>query len=163
MRERWFGATGRRVPELAREGEVDVGGALVLIVLGALTLRLAMLLHPQFYYPDVRVHALFAWQLARRGLVGFLRHFTHLTSGDAPVGAETRTGGGAHGHGHEFGTDQDGRIVSLHVSAALLLLDTKKCSNGRSNADDSQEKVVTHSEQGTLNLSMVRRLTNIYE
>jgi hypothetical protein len=30
MRERWFGATGRRVPELAAEGEVDVAGALVL-------------------------------------------------------------------------------------------------------------------------------------
>lgn len=30
MRERWFGASGRRVPELAREGEVDVEGALVL-------------------------------------------------------------------------------------------------------------------------------------
>ena len=30
MRERWFGATGHRVPELAREGDVDVGGALVL-------------------------------------------------------------------------------------------------------------------------------------
>jgi hypothetical protein len=29
MRERWFGATGRRVPELAREGDVDVAGALV--------------------------------------------------------------------------------------------------------------------------------------
>jgi hypothetical protein len=29
MRERWFGATGRRVPELALEGEVDVNGALV--------------------------------------------------------------------------------------------------------------------------------------
>jgi hypothetical protein len=29
MRERWFGATGRRVPELAREGEIDVAGALV--------------------------------------------------------------------------------------------------------------------------------------
>ena len=29
MRERWFGATGRRVPELATEGEVDVEGALV--------------------------------------------------------------------------------------------------------------------------------------
>lgn len=29
MRERWFGATGRRVPELAAEGEVDVEGALV--------------------------------------------------------------------------------------------------------------------------------------
>ena len=30
MRERWFGATGRRVPELALEGELDVQGALVL-------------------------------------------------------------------------------------------------------------------------------------
>ena len=30
MRERWFGASGRRVPELAGEGDVDVGGALVL-------------------------------------------------------------------------------------------------------------------------------------
>ena len=30
MRERWFGATGRRVPELALEGAVEVEGALVL-------------------------------------------------------------------------------------------------------------------------------------
>ena len=30
IRERWFGATGRRVPELAVEGELDVEGALVL-------------------------------------------------------------------------------------------------------------------------------------
>ena len=30
MRERWFGATGRRVPELAVEGSVDLEGALVL-------------------------------------------------------------------------------------------------------------------------------------
>ena len=30
MRERWFGATGRRVPELALEGSVDVEGAVVL-------------------------------------------------------------------------------------------------------------------------------------
>jgi hypothetical protein len=30
MRERWFGATGRLVPEIAVEGELDVGGALVL-------------------------------------------------------------------------------------------------------------------------------------
>jgi hypothetical protein len=30
MRERWFGATGRRVPELAADGDVDVAGALVL-------------------------------------------------------------------------------------------------------------------------------------
>jgi hypothetical protein len=30
LRERWFGATGRRVPELAGEGDVDVADALVL-------------------------------------------------------------------------------------------------------------------------------------
>ena len=30
MRERWFGATGRRVPEIAVEGELDVQGALML-------------------------------------------------------------------------------------------------------------------------------------
>ncbi|HLX18678.1 MAG TPA: hypothetical protein VKR23_00865 [Gaiellaceae bacterium] len=39
MRERWFGATGRRVPELAREGEVDVEGALVVDTLDPETLR----------------------------------------------------------------------------------------------------------------------------
>jgi len=30
MRERWFGATGKRVPEIAVEGELDLEGALVL-------------------------------------------------------------------------------------------------------------------------------------
>ena len=30
MRERWFGRTGRRVPELALEGSLDVTDALVL-------------------------------------------------------------------------------------------------------------------------------------
>ena len=30
MRERWFGATGRRVPEIEVEGELDLGEALVL-------------------------------------------------------------------------------------------------------------------------------------
>jgi hypothetical protein len=30
VRERWFGATGRRVPAIAVEGEFDVEGALVL-------------------------------------------------------------------------------------------------------------------------------------
>jgi hypothetical protein len=30
MRERWFGASGRRVPEIAVEGELELGGALVL-------------------------------------------------------------------------------------------------------------------------------------
>ena len=32
MRERWFGATGRRVPEIAVEGELDVDDALVLVL-----------------------------------------------------------------------------------------------------------------------------------
>ena len=30
MRERWFGSTGRKVPEIALEGTIDVEGALVL-------------------------------------------------------------------------------------------------------------------------------------
>ncbi len=30
MRERWFGATGRRVPAIALEGTIDLEGALVL-------------------------------------------------------------------------------------------------------------------------------------
>ena len=30
MRERWFGATGRRVPAIALDGTVDLEGALVL-------------------------------------------------------------------------------------------------------------------------------------
>jgi hypothetical protein len=30
MRERWFGATGRKVPEIVLEGTIDLSGALVL-------------------------------------------------------------------------------------------------------------------------------------
>ena len=30
MRERWFGATGRKVPEIAVEGEIELDDALVL-------------------------------------------------------------------------------------------------------------------------------------
>ena len=30
MRERWFGATGRQVPEIALDGALDLGDALVL-------------------------------------------------------------------------------------------------------------------------------------
>jgi hypothetical protein len=30
MRERWFGATGRRVPEIVLEGTMDLDGALVM-------------------------------------------------------------------------------------------------------------------------------------
>jgi hypothetical protein len=41
VRERWFGATGRRVPEIVLEGEVDVTGALVLDTLDEEALRRA--------------------------------------------------------------------------------------------------------------------------
>jgi len=41
MRERWFGATGRRVPELAGEGEIDVAGALVVDAVDVAELRRA--------------------------------------------------------------------------------------------------------------------------
>jgi len=34
MRERWFGATGRQVPEIAVEGELEVDDALVLDEVG---------------------------------------------------------------------------------------------------------------------------------
>ena len=53
-----------------------IAGALALTTLCALAVRLVLVLHPQFYYPDVKVHALFAWQLARHGLVRFLEDFT---------------------------------------------------------------------------------------
>jgi hypothetical protein len=39
VRERWFGATGRRVPEIALEGEIDLGDALVLDHVDDLALR----------------------------------------------------------------------------------------------------------------------------
>jgi hypothetical protein len=39
LRERWFGATGRRVPEIALEGELDLADALVLDSIDAEALR----------------------------------------------------------------------------------------------------------------------------
>ncbi|MFL5925514.1 MAG: hypothetical protein ACJ77E_01070 [Gaiellaceae bacterium] len=41
MRERWFGATGRRVPEIIVEGDVDLSDALVLDAPDADALRRA--------------------------------------------------------------------------------------------------------------------------
>ena len=41
MRERWFGATGRRVPEIALEGGFDLGDALVLDEIDDAALRAA--------------------------------------------------------------------------------------------------------------------------
>ena len=41
MRERWFGATGRRVPEIVLEGELELDEALVLDALDEAELRRA--------------------------------------------------------------------------------------------------------------------------
>jgi hypothetical protein len=41
VRERWFGATGRRVPEIALEGELELGDALVLDAVEDAALRAA--------------------------------------------------------------------------------------------------------------------------
>jgi len=41
LRERWLGATGRRVPELAAEGDLDLDDALVLDELDEAELRAA--------------------------------------------------------------------------------------------------------------------------
>jgi hypothetical protein len=41
LRQRWFGATGRRVPQIAVEGEVDLDGALVLDELDETAVRAA--------------------------------------------------------------------------------------------------------------------------
>jgi hypothetical protein len=41
LRERWFGSTGRRVPEIALESGVDLEGALVLDTLDTDALRAA--------------------------------------------------------------------------------------------------------------------------
>jgi hypothetical protein len=41
VRERWFGATGRRVPELAVAGQVELGDALVLDAIDDAQLRAA--------------------------------------------------------------------------------------------------------------------------
>jgi hypothetical protein len=41
VRERWFGATGRRVPEIALAGDLDLTGALVLDAVDDEALRTA--------------------------------------------------------------------------------------------------------------------------
>ena len=52
------------------------------------------MLHPQFYYPDVKVHALFAWQLARHGLVALPARSSRRTSTGSASASSSRTGTG---------------------------------------------------------------------
>jgi hypothetical protein len=46
-----------------------------IVVLAALAIRLAILLHPAFFCPDLLVHSQFTWQLVRRGLPAFLNEY----------------------------------------------------------------------------------------
>jgi hypothetical protein len=55
-----------------------VGGVLALLVLAAVAVRLVIVLHPQFFYPDVRIHGLVLWRLDRLGLAEFLRQFHEI-------------------------------------------------------------------------------------
>lgn len=65
-----------RLRRLLRVDEPETAGFLVAVVMLAAALRLVLLLHPQFYYPDVRIHAVFARELAKSGLTAFLQNFT---------------------------------------------------------------------------------------
>ncbi len=48
-------------------------GALCLLSLVALGLRLALLLHPHYFHPDLLIHGIFARILARQGLTTFMQ------------------------------------------------------------------------------------------
>ncbi len=50
--------------------------ALTAIVGLAMTVRAVLLFHPEYFYPDVRVHAVFARELGKLGLTEFLRTYT---------------------------------------------------------------------------------------
>jgi hypothetical protein len=80
----WFAVAGAvalllGLPRSRRALGIESGqaaGALASLVFVGLALRLTLLLHTLYFYPDVRVHALFSQQLARHGLMPFLRDFT---------------------------------------------------------------------------------------
>jgi len=61
---------------LRRAGvEASVTGLLAILVLVAIALRLALLLHPRFYYPDMANHATVAYVLSKEGAATFLAHY----------------------------------------------------------------------------------------
>ena len=53
----------------------DIAGLLCLLVLIALGLRLALLLHPRFFYPDMAIHGTVAYVLSKEGLPTFVQRF----------------------------------------------------------------------------------------
>lgn len=75
---------------LGLEQRSAIAGGLLLCVLVAIAVRLVILLHPQFYYPDVRVHSSLALLVARRGLAelgnGFIDSQFRLSLGLQQVG-----------------------------------------------------------------------------
>lgn len=65
----------RGLRRLLRVEDDRDAGLLVALVLLGLIVRCAVLLHPRYFYPDVRIHGLFALILARRGFGTFLAEF----------------------------------------------------------------------------------------
>jgi len=62
-----------RLQQILRLPSRRWAGALCLLSLVALGLRLALLLHPHYFYPDLLIHGIFARILARQGLATFMR------------------------------------------------------------------------------------------
>jgi hypothetical protein len=61
---------------LRRSGvPAPTAGVLTMLVLVALALRLALLLHPHFFYPDVKSHGLVSYVLSKEGLRTFLERY----------------------------------------------------------------------------------------
>ena len=70
-----------RVPRLRAALRIDgrrTAALLLVLVSVATVVRLVILLHPRFYYPDVRVHAVLARELAKLGVQAFLENYTAL-------------------------------------------------------------------------------------
>lgn len=68
-------ARSARVRSALGIGGPRLAGGLVLIVLVGVAVRLVLVLHPQFYYPDATIHGAFASVLAEGGPAIFLRDF----------------------------------------------------------------------------------------
>jgi hypothetical protein len=59
--------------DIAATTRIVETGIVPIVTLAALGLRLALLLHPRYFYPDVQVHAAVARELAKQGLGAFLQ------------------------------------------------------------------------------------------
>ena len=66
----------RKATEALGLGPGGTLAALTAVVMTAMAVRATLLFHPEYFYPDVRVHAVFARELGKLGLAEFLRTYT---------------------------------------------------------------------------------------